>query len=124
MTSQDTITQMAQAIQQREGYKPGSRSYRNNNPGNLRPPGGRTNYWAGQTGVDSGGFAIFDSYESGFAALETNLNAHIARNPNQSLADYIGIYAPSTDGNDPVSYASFVADQLGVDVNTALGSLG
>lgn len=117
------VNQLAAAIQHREGFSPGTRSYRNNNPGNLRPPNGSATYWTGQTGVDSGGFAVFGSYEDGWNALLTNLSVHAQKNPDQTIGDYFQQYAPASDGNDPVAYAAFVANQLGVDPDTTLGDL-
>ena len=54
-----TVNTIAQAIQQQEGYYPGSLAYTNNNPGNL--------IYAGQSGAvqGSGGFAKFPDYSTG-----------------------------------------------------------
>lgn len=54
---------LALAHQTHEGWFPGSMSYRNNNPGNLR-------------GKD-GAFQIFPSYQAGFTALQNDLQAKI-----------------------------------------------
>lgn len=42
---------------------------------------------------------------------------------DSTLKDFFGIYAPASDNNDPNNYASVVAKQLGVDVNTPLTEL-
>ena len=58
----------ALGVQRAEGYRQGTRSHRNKNPGNLK--------FAQQAGAidkDNDGFAIFSSYESGFAALMRQL---------------------------------------------------
>jgi hypothetical protein len=117
--SNSAVTAWAQAIQQFEGWFPGSRSYRNNNPGNLRVLGA-----PGQIGVDPGGFAIFDSYASGFAALVSDLTAKIAKYPGATLAEIMGRYAPASDGNDTSSYTNFIARALGVSPDTKLSQLG
>ena len=119
-----TVVTFAQAIAQEEGFDvPGSIPNRNNNPGDLRPPNGAGNYWAGQIGVDSDGFAVFGTSDAGWNALYTNLNTHIGNNPTQTLADYIAQYAPANDGNDPTSYADNVAAALGVDSSDQLGDI-
>ena len=73
----------ALAIQQFEGWYEGSRSFRNNNPGNLKYAG-----QTGSTGQDAGGFAVFPNYETGFAALERQIEL--------SLLGYAGYSAEMT----------------------------
>jgi hypothetical protein len=116
-----SIVSLASAIQKFEGYYKGSKSYRNNNPGNLRYSGWETSF--GAIGTDSTGFAIFDTYAHGFAALVDLLTRRAASNPNWTLLDLFNSYAPSSDNNNPNQYAAFVAQQTGLDVNTTLGSL-
>jgi hypothetical protein len=116
-SSNDPINAMALAIQSAEGYYPGSRSYRNNNPGNLK-----TTSAPGQTGVDSGGFAIFDSYADGFAALENQLslafnNQSSIYNSGMTISQFFALY--SGDQNE----ANNVAAALGVPVTTTLDQL-
>lgn len=86
-----------------------------NNPLNLRPlPKGA---WPGQTGV-AGGFASFDSPQSGWTAGEQNLLAKINEHGAKSLADIIGNptygWAPASDNNNPTAYAARVAKEVGV----------
>jgi hypothetical protein len=109
------VKKWADAIQNHEGWFPGSRSYRNNNPGNLRVTGDK--------GVDSGGFGIFSTYEKGRAALEGDLSAKIRKYPSQTIAQIMERYAPSSE-NDSALYASVVAKALGVSVSTKLSELG
>ncbi len=118
----DVISRMAAAIKDFEGWAPGSRSYRNNNPGNLRPVGFT---YAGQTGLDDEGHAIFDSFESGWAALIHQLTlAFTGRSsvysPSDTLQDFFFKYA---EGNQ-VPYAEYVAGQLGVTPDTTLQQIG
>lgn len=96
---------------------------RNNNPGNLR--------FIGQNGAQQGdgGFAKFADPTSGFNALVGDLKSKMTGatstglTGNSTLQDLIGIYAPKGDGNDPVGYAQFVSQQLGVPINTPIGTL-
>jgi hypothetical protein len=119
------VDKMAAAIQEFEGWNPGSRSYRNNNPGNLRWFDSIASIpWAGATGLDDQNHVIFDSYDSGLAALKHQLSlafmgeSHVY-SLSDTLYDFFGKYA---EGNQ-AQYAEFVASQLNVDPNSTLGSL-
>ncbi len=122
------INDLAKAHQIHEGWYPTSRSWRNNNPGNLRagPP------------ADSGGFTKFSSYAAGFAALKYDLTVKIngsARSVNNLMKrtgktyedliflDYISIFAPTEDNNSPSSYCNALCRDLkkyGVKPDTKL----
>ena len=121
------IDRMADAIQAFEGWQPGvSLSWKNNNPGNIKYFGGEK--WQGQEGVDSRGFVIFNSYNAGRRALIVSLtNAATGKSgvysPSDTLEDFFKKYAPSNDNNDPIKYARFVANRLGVPVNSQIGTL-
>lgn len=113
------ISRMAEAIKSFEGWAVGSRSQRNNNPGNLK--------YAGQVGAisqDEEGHAIFDSYASGWAALIHQLTlaftgeSHVY-SPEDSLYDFFRKYAEANSAE----YAAFVAGQLGVSPDTSLNQL-
>jgi hypothetical protein len=66
----ERIILFAQAIASAEGFGvKGAIPTIYHNPGDLKPPDGSNNFWAGQTGIGNGGHAIFDSDASGFAAL-------------------------------------------------------
>jgi hypothetical protein len=95
----------------------GSIAERNNNPGDLR--------YAGQTGAtqNSDGFAQFSSFTAGFKALENQLQLNISRSGSESLLQFAQTYAPSSDGNNPQKYASDLASQLGVSINTPISQL-
>ncbi len=109
------IADWASAIREQEGFRPGSRSYRNNNPGNIRF--GVLTKELGATFADADGFAIFPSYNAGMDALcsflklacEDKLKGyHKAR----TLLEFTKVYAnPPDDG-----YAKRVANRLGVSV--------
>jgi len=110
------------AIREMEGWFEGSRSWRNQNPGNLK--------FVGQHGAaqDKDGFAIFKTYEQGWNTLKQMLkNAAIGRSrvysPEDSLVEFFSKYAPASDNNKPLQYASFVAGRIGVDKNTKIKTL-
>ena len=109
-----TLEEWAKAIQQFEGYYPGSLSYRNKNPGNLRRG-------KGQIGVYKN-FAIFETYEDGFEALLHQLRlSATSTGPNyhhsMTLLEFFEVYAPEADSNQPNGYAAFVAQKLRVGIN-------
>jgi len=120
------IQEWAEAIKIYEGWGNGTRSFRNNNPGNLKYFGQK-----GSIGKDSGGYAIFNTYQDGMNALMRQLTiaadgtsrAYSARahdlNKEDSryltLPEFFGVYAPHRDMNDPTAYALFVANKLQVD---------
>lgn len=116
---ENILNAMAAAIKEFEGWYVGSRSYRNNNPGNLKYAG-----QPGATGADESGHAIFDSYASGWEALKNQLRiaftgASRVYGPGDNFYDFFGKYA---EGNAP-QYAEFVAGKLGVSPFDTLGSL-
>lgn len=104
------VVAMAQAIKQFEGWAPGSRSYRNNNPGNLRYPE------PGASGADDSGFAVFPSADAGWKALLDYIMRRVQgigfMGPQTSIAQFFQIYAPTSDGNAPTQYAQFVAGKI------------
>lgn len=114
------IERMAMAIREFEGWYPGSRSWRNNNPGNLKFAG-----QAGAVATDDQGHAIFDSQASGWAALIHQLTlafsgqSHVY-GPGDTLYSFFGKYA---EGNR-VQYAEFVAARLGVAPDATLAQIG
>lgn len=117
------IEEWAEAIKTMEGWFVGSRSYNNNNPGNLR--------FVGQLkaiGQDSKGFARFRTYEDGFFTLcEMLRNCASGKSkiykPTMTLKDFFSVYAPSFDGNQPEIYANFVINKLKVPKETQIKDL-
>lgn len=114
---------IAQAIQNQEGYYPGSVAYVNNNPGNLK--------YVGQPGATAGagGFAQFSSYNAGYSALLNQINLDATRgtdvngNPTTTVSQLIGSWAPASENNTP-AYVASVTAYTGYDPNAALSSLG
>lgn len=99
----------------REG---GSRSWRNNNPGNIRR--GSFAESAGAIG-DDGAFAIFPDEESGLGAIVTLLRS--ASYARLSLRDAIFRYAPPAE-NDSGRYVAFVTQHSGVGAHEVLREVG
>jgi len=123
------LIKWAEAIKQHEGWFAGSRSQRNNNPGNFR----YTPY-IGSLGAlkgDKDNYAIFPDYGTGWNALlqflrdAANQLLIPYRKAPQTLSGFFSVYAPSTDNNDPDRYAKVVANYigLGTTVDTNLSSL-
>lgn len=116
------LDSFAAEIQHFEGWYPGSRSYRNNNPGNIRPG----NLSLGQIGVDGGGFAIFPDYNTGYNALVNDIYAKFTGNtrtglgPGSSVVDFFRVYAPAGDNNNPTQYATAVINGINSDYGSAL----
>lgn len=118
------LVRFATALKIHEGWYKGSRSYRNNSPGNFRYTKfvGTT---LGAIGQDKQGFAIFKDYNSGFQALmkfitmaaQGRLNLTPYR-PETTILQFFQIYAPAEDKNNPVLYAKIVGKSLGVDEKT------
>lgn len=129
MTPKDAPTRLvawAKAIQEHEGWYPGSRSQRNNNPGNLRFTGYVQRL--GATGKDGSNFAIFPSADRGFAALcqflrDAAEGRLIPYKGDPTLRQFYRVYAPSNDNNNPDQYAKVVASKIGVGVDTPIRQL-
>lgn len=117
------IQKWAQAIANFEsGGNPNALDYRNNNPGNLRVNGA-----SGELGVDSHGFAVFDSLANGWAALINDLTAKVSKYPDYTITQIMTRYLggdPSdpqvTNQGDPFKYADAVASAVGVTPDTTL----
>ena len=102
------------AIQTHEGWKEGSVSQRNNNPGNL--------VYAGQPKAQKGegGFAKFPDYQSGVEALHKQIQLDASR--GLSIHDFAKKYAPKESGNDPEAYAAALASAVGKKIDDPLSS--
>jgi hypothetical protein len=123
-----SIIALANAIKLFEGWYPGSRSYKNNNPGNLKDADGRLipeKDWADDWGaykLDDKNFYVFDTAEHGSDALVHLLQVRVGQHPEWSILDLFFSYAPPSE-NDTKAYAAFVAKHIGGDVTTKLGEL-
>lgn len=95
------------------------RGIRNNNWGNLTPlPHGQQ--WAGQTGVDKGGYVQFATPADGIKAAVTNLHAYGQNHGINTIAGIAARWAPASAGNDTAAYANTVAKSMGVTPTTVL----
>lgn len=83
------------------GAEGGSRSFRNNNPGNLKYS--KFTAAAGATGADADGFAIFPDPTTG-ANAQRSLLFTTPEYKNLTLQSAISRYAPAGDNNDPDKY--------------------
>ena len=118
-----TLDKFCLAIKEFEGWKPGSKSFRNKNPGNIKFIGQRL-----AIAKDAGGFCIFVKYEDGYKTLYTMVyNAcagkSVVYKPTMTILAYFKKYAPSSDKNDPDAYAKFVAKKVGLPVDTQIKKL-
>lgn len=96
----------------------GTFAWLNNNPGNItgRPGGPDFGQYPGKFNWHN--FLIFPDWDTGRAAI-----AQLLRGPGYASLSLLGAfkkYAPASDGNNPVQYATDVASALGVDMNTTL----
>lgn len=77
----------------------------------------------------SRGFKTFSSYEEGRAALEHQLELYKTGKtrqpikPNSTLYQTMSIYAPASDKNNPQQYAKFIADKLGISIDTPISNV-
>lgn len=96
---------LADAIMQFEGWREDSRSWRNRNPGNLRP-------LSPSEDQDPQGYRIFVSLAQGFQALLNDLHAKFQGShnltPDSTILDLLDVYAPAGDANNPNTYTQFV----------------
>lgn len=83
----------------------GTLADRNNNPGNIRPVGGK-------------GFRFFESALHGWEAMKKQLMRYYTGKTTgkalQTIQDIVSTWAPAGDNNDPQQYAKQVAGWMGV----------
>ena len=111
------------AIQEFEGYYPGSRSFINRNPGNIRFLNQLT-----AIGQDNLGFCIFPTYEAGYQALKNLIIAACSGKsrvyfPTMSILAFFNKYAPESDNNPTGAYAAFVAKKIGEPITFLIRDL-
>jgi len=111
------------ATQEHEGWFKSSRSFRNNNPGNIKFVGQKS-----AKGQDSGGFCIFPTYEIGYKELKDMFIRACSGNSrsyrsDMTLLEFYEVYAPASDNNVPTTYARYVAKRIGVDITTKIKTL-
>jgi len=116
------LEKWADAIQWYEGWYEGSRSYRNNNPGNIKFVGQKRAI--GSDGI----FCIFATYEDGRQELiDLLIRAATGKskfyNPEMTIIEFYNVYAPSSDNNNPNAYGTAIAKRIGVPVSTKIKDL-
>lgn len=135
-TTEDRIDLWCAYAQLREGWFPGSLSYVNNNPGNLKFVGQPL---ALNTGPKDGSeLCKFANYGDGYKTLydmflddcsgksEVHPATETVTEYYQGImvkGVYVNGYAPSSDNNDPISYAAGAAGAMNVSTNTQLKDL-
>jgi hypothetical protein len=99
-------------------YTGGSASWRDNNPGNMVAGAGPYQPIGSN---NTNGFVIFADYSTGYNAMVDNLGT--GRYQSQTVGGAIATWAPSSDGNDPVTYANNVKSWTGIAASTPMSSL-
>ena len=122
--SSDALDNLAQAIFQNEGGKPGNANVRYNNPGNLRS--GPNQVGVGQ--VQDGTEAVFADSGDGWDALNGYITSKAAANPGWDFYDFAHYYLTGdTLGaggpkQNPDAYAESLANFLGVEPTQTVSS--
>ena len=112
------LSEFASAIKAHEGWFVGSRSYRNNSPGNLR--------WSKYQAGIRDGYAYFLTYQQGWDALIFDLKSKCTGNTktgldgDSTILEFCEVWAPSFDGNRPRQYAEFIASRLNLSIYSTL----
>ena len=121
-SSSTLVNQLASAIATQEGYGAANSACTSiNNPGCLRAG-------PGQTGTSAQGFAVFPDADTGWSALDSQIqsNINLGVNLQQFFAGEPGVYpgyAPSADSNNPSAYANNVASAVGISTTTPLSQI-
>jgi len=84
---------------QLEGFYPGSKSYRTNNPGNVYPSNNKGGFATLEQGIKAQWDYILGPTFAGTSKYYKS---------NMSLYQYLSVYAPYSDGNNPAAYAMFI----------------
>jgi hypothetical protein len=95
-----------------------SRSYRNNNPGNLR-----FSKWTQSKGAkdDGDGYAVFKHDPLGVAVMAALLSGD--KYAPKTIAEAIAVYAPRQDNNRPDRYAIYISNAAKIPVDTRIKDL-
>lgn len=120
-TPTTTLDKFCHAIAQYEGAKPEL-----NNPGDIRY--GEFTTSCGATGQDYRGFAIFPDYTTGYEALKKLVTNACSGNssiyhPTDTIDQFFEKFAPASDSNAPDTYAAWVANNVGISVDSQISSL-
>ena len=113
------------AIRDFEGV-PGDLNYQNNNPGNCRCSAvGYLPKYGNVLCVNtaSGKFAKFPTYALGWEYLQNMVLYRAELHPTWTILDFFNTYAPTSDNNPTLHYATVVAGKCGVPITTTLKAL-
>lgn len=99
----------------------GSISWRYHNPGNIKF--GTFAKDSGAIGPADGGHAVFPNLQLGEEAMRKLVFSDVRGFNEKSILGMLRVYAPTDDGNDPVRYANFVSQAIGVSPNTIISKL-
>jgi len=99
----------------------GTIAWRNNNPGNLKE--GPFSRQHGSVGKDYIGHAVFPTYNIGKNAAFSLLFSGNSVYNNLSIEAAMKRYAPTSDGNNPNSYANVLARAVNKPKTTRLSQL-
>jgi hypothetical protein len=104
----------------------GTLAWKNNNPGNLKYGDFARNF--GAIGPGWEGHAVFPDFETGAIAQQELLFSDEGSYYKLTILEAISKYAPLDDPNpiahnNPPEYATYVADHVGVSLNTVLNDL-
>lgn len=110
------------AMRKHEGWFPGSRSQRNNNPLNCRYSSVGYHSMYGTVKRDPDNFAIFSSYELGHLYAKNLILQKAKKHPDWNLIQFIGDeregWAPASDNNDVRRYSEVLAQALNTTPET------
>lgn len=94
-------------------FSGGTRTWRNHNPGNVRP--GEVSKKHGAIGVTTTGghgkFAVFSDIETGRRAMRDNLKTYYGK---RNIPMLVKKYAPPEDGNNVEKYTAFIKKQTAI----------
>ncbi len=107
-------------IQQQEGWYPGSRSYRNNNPGNIWDNMPKR-IWP-QYPIDSAGFLVLPDYQTGYNLMLGQINLKMGR--GETLTQLLNEWDSGDPASTRATYVSNAVAALQVDPNVPLNQLG
>jgi len=96
-TESERKTPQTQAKQAGYPVSERTKKVKNNNPGNIKAIPGKP--WAGQTGVDSRGFAVFKNETYGVRATIKNLIDYNTVYGDSTIREIVGRYAPKEENN-------------------------
>jgi hypothetical protein len=118
-TTDATVQKIAQAIAFAEGfYVTGSRPARNNNPGDM------TQDLIGKSTGNDGPFVVYATVEDGWANLYAQIELWLyggsSHASSQSTITQIAGFYTTTDQS---AWATNVANQLGVSIDTQIGEV-